>query len=116
MATTVKLDNITDVLGFVYDADTLPTAILVFKDGGVGISVHALREGNEGLLKKVLFDKAGMDPEKPLDGKGYRFHEEARRVLETSLCHGSYYHEDSNDEKRFRDIEEWAVKSHDMCA
>lgn len=115
MARIEKLDTITDVLGFVYDADTLPTAILVFKDGGVGISVHALREGNEGLLKKV-FAKAGMDPEKPLGGEGYRFHEEARRVLTTNLCHGSYYHEDSQEEKRFRDIEEWAVKAHDMCA
>lgn len=114
MSRKETLTNITDVLGFVYDADTLPTAVIDFsKAAGCSfvISVHSLREGNEGLLKKC-FEAAGMDYDKDFEATGLRFWEDYRDPSHS--CYGMYYGFDEG--RRIRNIEEWGVKSHEMCA
>ena len=115
MARKEKLTTITDVLGFVYDADTLPTAVIDFRESSGGsyfvISVHALREGNEGLLKKC-FDKCDMDYDEEFVAYGLRFHEDYNP--RNHVCHGMYFGFDQRSE--INDIEEWATKSHEMCA
>lgn len=116
MARKEKLTTITDVLGFVYDADTLPTAVIDFREScnnNFVVSVHALREGNAGLLKK-LFEKNGMDYDKEFDATGLRFWEDYPRG--DHVCYGMYYKDDNEERLKIGNIEDWATKSHEMCA
>lgn len=115
MARKEKLTTITDVLGFVYDADTLPSALIDFRESAGGsyfvISVHALREGNEGLLKKC-FEECSMDFNEDFVAYGLRFHEDYSP--RSHVCYGMYF--GFNERREISDIEEWATKSHEMCA
>ena len=117
MARKEILKNITDVLGFVYDADTLPTAVIDFRKSAGGsnfvISVHALREGDAGLLK-LCFDKCSMDYDGEFEAVGLRFYEDYDSPRH--VCYGMYLYQNRQDEKRIAEIEEWATKSHEMCA
>lgn len=116
MARKEKLTNITDVLGFVYDADTLPTAVIDFRESSSNsfvVSVHALREGNADLLK-TLFQKNDMDYDEEFVAYGLRFWEDYSRG--DHICHGMFYKDGAQDRMKIGNIEDWATKSHEMCA
>ena len=53
MPKSVELKNKLDVITFIYAADTLPTAVVAFGNHDPS-TVHALREGSEAVLDKLL--------------------------------------------------------------
>lgn len=117
MARIEKIDNITDLLGFVYDPDTLPTAIL--KMDRLQVSVHALRAGEQGLIERLITEKL----EEKIDEKNgklskvveaYRFWDDFPNLDDT--CWGCYYSTLIDEPYRFRNIEQWGTKTFEECA
>lgn len=115
MARIEKIDNYTDLVAFVYDPDTLPTAIISI--GDASISVHGLREGELGVLEKI-FEHQGIQVDAKTgklskEAKCYRFWEQYPKL--SSACYAHHF-SSKLDNQKLSDIEEWAVKTFDMCA
>lgn len=115
MARIEKIDNFTDLVAFVYDPGTLPSAIIKLKDAN--ISVHGLREAELGVLEKILeHQKVTVDPKTgkmDAEAKAYRFWEDYPTL--NSACYAHHF-SSKLDGRKLNDIEEWAVKTFDMCA
>ncbi len=115
MARIEKIDNFTDLVAFVYDPDTLPSAIIKLKDAN--ISVHGLREAELGVLEKILeHQSVKVDPKTgkmDVEARAYRFWEDYPSL--SQVCYAHHFSSKLNSRK-LNDIEEWAVKTFDMCA
>lgn len=115
MARIEKIDNYTDLVAFVYDPDTLPTAIISI--GDASISVHGLREAELGVLEKI-FEHQGIQVDAKTgklskEAKCYRFWEQYPKL--SSVCYAHHF-SSKLDKQQLSDIEQWAVKTFDMCA
>lgn len=116
MARIEEIKNITDLLGFVYDPDTLPTAIILMDN--MHTSVHALRAGEQGLIE-LLIEKDGEKIDEKTGElshvvKAYRFWDDFPNL--EAACWGCYYSAIINEKRNFRNIEDWATKTFEECA
>lgn len=114
MARIEKITNRTDLLAFVYDPETLPTAIIHVDIARM--SVHGLREGEDGLLEKIL-EKVNVkvDPKTGAlskEAKAYRFYED---LGYDGTCYATHF-SDRQESKECDSIESWATKTFLMCA
>lgn len=114
MARIEKITNRTDLLAFVYDPETLPTAII--KVGEARMSVHGLREGEEGVLEKCLIAAEvtidAQTGELSKTAEAYRFHED---LGYSRTCYATHF-SDRQETRKCSDIEDWATKTFLMCA
>lgn len=111
---SITLKNKTDVLGFVYNADVEPAAVLQFKSSpSTIVSVHALRAYNESLLAK-MFELAKVDINGEFEVEAF-FHARNAGVPSGHVCYGMYYGPDGLH-REIGEIDQWAVKLHEHCA
>lgn len=113
------LRTLTDVIGFIYDPDTLPTAVVSFSSRAPAC-VHGLRSGPDSMLRKLWQEQAGGKDDGSESGQEVKAYPDFKAAVrdrhDGHICTGCAEYWPDGDRHLIKQNEVFCKKLQEECA